>query len=100
MSTHSWETEIDLPIEKVWNLLSDQYADIYKMHPGVKISTQVEGAPASGVGQERICEFYDGNRAHERITALEEGTLLALDLIDGTLPVEKFSAAFNLSKLA
>ena len=100
MSTHSWRTEIDLPKNQVWELLSEHYADIYKMHPGVRISNQVEGTPSLGLGQERVCHMYDGNRAQERITAHEEGKLLAIELVDSTLPMQKFSADFKLTEIA
>ena len=99
MSKSSWKVEINLPIDQVWKLLSDNYADIYKMHPGVNKSYQVENTPTLGVGQERVCQMYDGNSAQERIIAHEEGKLLALSIVEATFPIEKFIAEFHLSEL-
>lgn len=99
MSKNSWTTRIELPKDKVWELLSNNYADIYKMHPGVEKSTQVEGTPTLGTGQERVCNMYSGDWAQERITTHQEGNLLSIAVIDSSLPVEKFTAEWILTKV-
>ena len=69
------EIEIDRPIDQVWDVLANQFADAYKWIASVPKSYElkeeaIDGAPVAG----RMCELSakgpDGLVAHEKITVL------------------------------
>jgi hypothetical protein len=61
--------EIAHDADTVWSLLAN-FADTFVYHPIVESSLSLNGLQ-TGLGAERQCVMYDGNRVAERITAFD-----------------------------
>ena len=53
------ERTINVPAEKVWKVVGEEFADIAKSHPKLASSHYVEGSPMTGEGCERVCSLND-----------------------------------------
>jgi len=82
------ELPIAAPTETVWPLLAD-FGAIDVFNPSVSKSRVINGSPASGVGSERQCDLSDGrNWIRERVVEWNEGRSYAVDIYEGTMPIE------------
>ncbi|WP_353780145.1 SRPBCC family protein [Winogradskyella sp. 3972H.M.0a.05] len=61
---------INAPASKVWEVVGDDYANIYKSHPKVITSNFINNSTSAQFGSERVCNFNDKGSKYikERIT--------------------------------
>lgn len=78
--------EIKADLDTVWAVLDD-FAGIYKYNPGVE-SSKITKGKTTGVGTQRICNFYDGTSLKETITHYNVKQGYAFDLSDFSLPLK------------
>ena len=64
---------INAPAEKVWEVVGEDYGDIYRSHPKVLTSNLINGSKKAEEGAERICNFNEKGTKYvkERITAFD-----------------------------
>ncbi len=88
---------IDAHIEKVFSTWNDEFADIYKYHPGLKKSYLLDQSPVStGLGAMRHCEMSDGkNWIREKIIRAIKNKQIVLDIYEGTMPLKSAVGTFN-----
>lgn len=99
MSAFTVSRRLEHPVNKVWALLDD-FGGIHRWSAGVKSSPINEGTPERGVGSERHCLLYDGNRLQERVTESVEHKRLALEVFDTSMPLERATGLFELAPTA
>lgn len=92
---------IDAPIEKVFSIWNDEFADIYKYHPGLKKSYLLDQSPTTtGIGAMRHCEMSDGkNWIREKVIRAIENKQIVLDIYEGTMPLKSAVGTFNFTKV-
>ncbi len=95
MANITLKRTIGVPIERVWEVLSD-FGSVHRYHPGVETSPIKEGTPTSGVGSERVCNLYDGNHLTERVTDFVEKQKLVIEVIDSSMPMNTAAGVFDL----
>ncbi len=84
VQTFTTEHVINAPADKVWQVIGDEYADIYKSHPKIITSNYINGSSTSGVGAERVCNFNDSNSKFitEKITDYDpENYTMTIDIV-------------------
>ena len=96
MSVVTVSRAIPAPAKRVWEVIAD-FGAIHRFHPYVERSPIVEGTRSTGLGAERVCHFYDGNRVHERVVELEEGKLLSIEVLGGTMPLAEAVARIEIT---
>lgn len=57
--TFKVEKILDLPAEKVWHVVGEDYGAIANSHPRILKSEYINGTLKAGEGAERICYFND-----------------------------------------
>jgi uncharacterized protein YndB with AHSA1/START domain len=95
MSTFTVSRTMGHPVDKVWSTLAD-FGGIHRYSGSVEVSPINEGTPDKGLGAERRCQLYDGNHIQERVTEFTEGSRLALEVFDTSLPMKSAAARFDL----
>ena len=53
------EKEINLPADKVWQIVGEDYGAIANSHPRIISSNYINGSLKAGEGAERVCNFND-----------------------------------------
>ena len=91
MSTTNFETSINAPKEKVWEILAD-FSGIYKWAPLVTNSTSIT-ADNSGLGCERTCEIQNMGSIIERVTEWNEGEGYKIEV--ATIPGTPVKSGFT-----
>ncbi len=92
---------INAPIEKVFSTWNDEFADIYKYHPGLSRSYLLDQSPAfAGLGAMRHCVMNDGkNWIREKVIRVVENKQIVLDIYEGTMPLKSAVGTFNFTKI-
>lgn len=95
MVTIRVEQRVNAPISTVWESWDD-YANIYKFHPGVQHSYLLGVKQESGVGALRQCDFTDGKTfLKERIAAYEKEKKMTVDIYETNAPIKNPQADFE-----
>ena len=94
MGKVSASREMNVPAEKVWQVLAD-FGGIYKYHPGVETSPLLS-ENNEGLGARRICHFYDKSSVVEEVVDWSEGRKLTVELSEGSLPFKSARATFTI----
>ena len=82
---------IDAPPERVFATWSDEFADVYKFHPGLKASHAL--GDRTGQGATRQCDLADGkNWLRERVVRHVPGRELGVDIYESSLPLKSARA--------
>lgn len=82
MTRFAFETVIDAPPHRVWEILAD-FGGVYRYNPSVSRSYLTAG-PAGGPGSERHCDLtFAGASVDERIVEWRDGDGYALEIVDG-----------------
>ena len=82
-------------VEALWSVLSD-FENVADWNPTLQ-SAHLLGTQKRGVGASRQCTLNDGkNHVEERVIRWEEGRLLEIEIVDGTLPFRKASVLVEL----
>ena len=85
---------IDVPADEAWKIIDD-FGAIHRYHPLVDRSPITNGV-ASGVGAERVCEFDNGDKITERITAYDPGKGYTVEITDtGKFPLKSAVGTFG-----
>ncbi len=87
------------PVDKVWSTLAD-FGGIHRYSGAVESSPINRGTPDRGIGAERRCQLYDGKHIQERVTEFTEGSRLALEVFDTSMPMKSAAASFDLQPTA
>ncbi len=90
--------EMSNDVAAVWSVLDD-FGSVYKYNPGVK-SSSILGQKATGLGAQRICNFYDGSSLKETITKYEPNHGYSFRLHDFALPLKEATSHFKLTPLS
>ncbi len=64
--TFTVERTIQAPVEKVWKVVGEEFADIAKSHPVLASSHYVEGTPLSGEGCTRVCNMDEAGKKYTK----------------------------------
>lgn len=59
MNTFRIEKEFDLPADKVWDVVGEDYGGIASSHPAIVSSSFLNGATLACEGAERLCNFNE-----------------------------------------
>ena len=86
---------LSFPREKVWELLAD-FGGVQNYSEGVETSPINPGTPATGLGAERNCHFYDGNNFQERIVDFIENERMGIEVFQTSMPLKSANAVFDL----
>jgi len=99
MTAFKKQITIDIPKQKVWDIVSD-LGSIYRFYPGVRKSYYTTDL-TEGVGAARICELQPVGKILETIKHWknESGFLLQIDPIEKAPPVKNFTGNFQLRRL-
>ena len=99
MTTFKKQITIDVPKQKVWEIISD-LGSIYKFNPGVSKSYYTTDH-TEGIGAARICELQPAGKILETVKNWKEGSgfLLQIDAIEKAPPFKNFNGLFELNKL-
>ncbi|MBT8468693.1 MAG: SRPBCC family protein [Deltaproteobacteria bacterium] len=84
-------------VDRVWSMLDD-FGSVYLWSAGVESSPIIGGTPERGVGAERLCTLYDGNRISERVIESVDERNLVVDIYDTTMPLKSARGRFDLEK--
>lgn len=95
MSTTTVYRTLPHNLPAVWEALSDT-AGIHRFHPLIERSPLRKGSPATGVGSERTCYFYDGNHIAERVTGSDPLRSIEVEIVEGSMPLRCARARFDL----
>ena len=100
MSVIRVEKPIGRSAATVWPLLAD-FGSIDYFNPYVSESRILDGAPESGLGAERHCDFADGsNWVRERVVDWRPGAGYTVDIYEGTMPIEKITTSLGVQPAA
>ena len=81
------EREIDVPIDRAWDLMAD-FANVHHIHPMVE-SVNMKTLESNCVGATRVCNLYDGNYVKEKIVEWnEEEKFYKIKLIESSVPLK------------
>lgn len=72
---------------KVWSALAD-FGTIHRFHPGVRKSHTCNGV-TTGMGAQRVCQFYDGGTVKETVIGFEENRAIDVELSDFSIPLKR-----------
>ncbi len=72
---------IQLPIEKVWQVVAD-FHNVHYYHPYVE-STTLLTEDNNELNAERLCHFYDGQKIHEKMTNFKKYEYVGIEILDG-----------------
>ena len=88
---------IDAPIDQVFRTWGDEFASVYKFHPGLRSSRLLPDSPASaGEGATRQCNLADGkNWMRERIVGYRENEEIVVDIYESTMPLKSARGTFR-----
>ena len=88
---------INAPIDRVFRTWGDDFASIYKFHPGLKHSYLLPDSPSgAGKGTTRQCDLSDGkNWLRERIVDYRENERIVVDIYDSTMPLKSVRGTFR-----
>lgn len=84
-------------VDRVWSMLDD-FGSVYLWSAGVESSPIIGGTPERGVGAERLCTLYDGNRISERVIESVDKRKLVVDIYDTTMPLKSARGRFDLEE--
>ena len=59
MNTLKIQKEFDLPADKIWTVVAEEYANVSNSHPTIVESRFLNGHSEVKVGAERFCAFDD-----------------------------------------
>ena len=96
MTRLSYETRIEAPVERVWEVLAD-FGGTYRYNPNVTESHSTSDANA-GVGAERHCDLsFGGAQVEERIVGWDEGRSYDVAIVESkrTPPMKDPLARFE-----
>ncbi len=96
MTRLSYETRIEAPIDRVWDVLAD-FSGVWRYSPTVTESHSTNEA-SSGLGAERHCDLaFAGSSVEERIVDWREGRSYDVELLGGEKlpPMADFLARFE-----
>lgn len=94
MHTVSVNHKIKQQPDKVWQALDD-FANVYTYNPNVEHSEALNSIQ-TGIGAERTCHFYDGNKIKERIISYEKGKKYDVEIYEpGKFPLKKAVATLS-----
>ena len=89
-------SQIDAPVEKVWEVLDD-FGEISQWNSGVKSSALTSDGPVSE-GSTRHCDFSPLGAVNERIDTYLPNERMTIDLFETfKLPISGATADFNLA---
>jgi len=95
MSTVTVKKTINVPAERVWEILSD-YQNIQVFHPMVDNVDKLSEAD-SGLGAKRRCNMYDKSSAVEEVVAWSEGKGYTVTVTEATkMPVRDIIARMSI----
>lgn len=99
MTTFKKQITINVPKQKVWEVVSD-LGSIYKYNPGVSKSYYTTDK-TEGIGAARICELQPSGKILETVKSWKEGNgfLLQIDPIEKAPPIKNFTGLFELIEL-
>jgi len=96
MTKLSYETRIEAPVDRVWDVLAD-FGGTWRWNPNVTESHSTSEAN-SGLGAERHCDLaFAGAKVEERIVDWHDGRSYDVEIVDGsrTPPMNKPIAHFE-----
>ena len=93
MAKISQQVQINVPKNKVWEILAD-FGNVYKWAPPITQSA-LTGSTTQGVGTERFCEVIQMGRATEKVLEWDEGNSIRYE-IKGLPSVNSFINKFSL----
>lgn len=97
MTTLHNEITINVPLERVWEILTNLEA-LDKYDPVVKRSVYT-GSIRSGIGAKRKCDCADNkNWFEEKVTEWVPNKSLTFEITDCSIPMNKLSHRYTLSK--
>jgi len=95
MSVVNASREVEAPVSRVWATLAD-FGGIHRFNASVDRSPINEGTPPSGVGSERTCHLYDGNRIQERVVESVEEEKISIEIFETSMPLKSGLGVFTL----
>ena len=100
MNTSIQTLEINASVEKVWDVLFNQYGDIHIHNPTMQSSNYMNNAVKGGLNVVRHCQFTDKLFLHEKITEFVENESVTIHVMKHNLPMLKhLSATYELKSL-
>jgi carbon monoxide dehydrogenase subunit G len=69
--------EIDAPLDRIWEILSDDFTGVGRWASNIKASRPVAGKAESGLGAERICEVPLLGSTHEVVVDWKDQSTIA-----------------------
>ncbi|WP_419905547.1 SRPBCC family protein [Kiloniella sp.] len=100
MVTISVEKIVNAPVASVWASWDD-YANIYKFHPGLNNSYLLESKNTTGMGALRQCDFTDGKTfLKEKVIGYEKNSRMRIEIFDTNAPIKKAQALFDFTNIS
>ena len=100
MNTSIQTLEINAPVEKVWDVLFNQYGDIHIHNPTMESSSYLNNSVKGGMDVVRHCKFNEKLFLDEKITDYKENKYVTIEVIKHNLPMLKdLSATYDLRPL-
>mgnify|MGYP006234036085 CR=1 FL=1 len=100
MNTSIQILEIKASVEKVWEVLFNQYGDIHIHNPTMQDSNYMDSAAKGGLSVMRHCQFTDKLFLDEKITEYKKNDSVRIEAVKHNLPMlDHLSATYELKSL-
>lgn len=100
MNTSIQILEINASIEQVWDVLFNQYGDIYIHNPTMQASNYMNNSQKGELNVVRHCQFTDKLFVDEKIIAFEPLKMVSIDVVKHNLPMlNHLSATYELKSI-
>ena len=100
MNTSIQTLEINASVEKVWDVLFNQYGDIHIHNPTMQSSHYMNNATKGDLNVMRHCQFTDKLFLDEKITDFKVNESVTIAVTEHNLPMLKhLSATYELKSL-
>ena len=92
------DRRINAPKDILWSYLAD-FSNIARFHPMLSHSEFIDNSVRPGIGEQRQCDFNDGNFIRERILEWEEGSHYKVEIYDSSMPIKDAKAVLGVKDL-
>jgi len=100
MNKSEFKEVINASKEKTWEVLFNQYGDIYIHNPTMQSSNYMDNASKGTLNCVRHCKFTDKLFLDEKITEVNENNSFTVTVIEHNLPfVKEMSATYELTSI-
>lgn len=99
MATVTARQTVNAPLDDVWASWDD-FGGIHRFNPNLSGSFLLQGSDRTGLGATRQCDLIDGkNYIQERVVDYVPNKRLAIEVIDGSVPIRSARAEITLTSV-